>query len=218
MIPEIYSSEQTCRIVECLEQFEDDQVTSASIHAVRCVLDRVEGLKELLLTPALIEVLKEVLSPDYFIAKSIYFDKPEGSNWFVAMHQDLTISVDQKMDIAGFGPWTSKDKYYSVQPPLNVLQSNYTLRIHLDDTNEDNGALRVIPQSHQLGIVRKDAFPNLEDEVVCQVQAGGAMWMKPLLLHRSTRSITGKRRRVIHIEFAKDQLPRGLNWFEKQDI
>jgi len=40
--------------------------------------------------------------------KSIYFDKPPASNWFVSWHQDLTISVDTKADIDGFTHWTVK--------------------------------------------------------------------------------------------------------------
>jgi hypothetical protein len=62
----------------------------------------------------------------------------------VAYHQDLTISVDKKAAIEDFGPWTIKQNQYAVQPPLQILENIYTIRIHLDETNQDNGALKVI--------------------------------------------------------------------------
>jgi len=89
-------------------------------------------------------IIEQLFGKDFFVVKSIYFDKPEGSNWFVSYHQDLTISVDRRLDREGFGPWTVKQDQYAVQPPLNILQNNFTIRIHLDDTDENNGALRII--------------------------------------------------------------------------
>jgi hypothetical protein len=82
------------------------------------------------------------------VVKSICFDKPEKSNWFVAYYQDLTMSVNQKQDLPGFGPWTVKHNQYAVQPPINILQDNFTIRLHLDNTDEGNGALKVIPGSY----------------------------------------------------------------------
>ena len=48
------------------------------------------------------------------------------------------------MNVEGYGPWTVKQNQYAVQPPLDILENNFTIRIHLDDTDENNGALRVI--------------------------------------------------------------------------
>jgi hypothetical protein len=38
----------------------------------------------------------------------------------VAYHQDLTVSVDKKVEIEGFGPWTVKQNQFAVQPPLPI--------------------------------------------------------------------------------------------------
>jgi len=75
----------------------------------------------------------------------------------VAWHQDLTFSVDKKLDLPGYGPWTIKQDQYSVQPPLDLLENIFTIRIHLDDTDEKNGALRVIPGLHLKGVHRYSA-------------------------------------------------------------
>lgn len=157
-------------------------------------------------------LLAEMFGKAYFVVKSIYFDKPENSNWFVAYHQDLTISVESKLNIDGFGPWTVKQNQYAVQPPLSILENNFTIRIHLDDTDSENGALKVISGSHKKGVVRSNL--NGEGEVFCSVKKGAVMFMSPLLLHASNRTLTNRKRRVIHIEFSNQQLPDGLKWSE----
>lgn len=156
---------------------------------------------------------------NYFTVKSIYFDKPEKSNWYVAYHQDLTISVDKKAELKNFGPWTSKQNQFAVQPPLDILENIFTIRIHLDDTDENNGALKVVPTSHAKGIYRPETINwNVETENICSVGKGGIMVMKPLLLHSSIRTTNGKKRRVIHIEFSDKELPNELSWSEKLEI
>ena len=96
------------------------------------------------------------------------------------MHQDLTISVSQRKEIAGFGPWTVKQNQFAVQPPVDLLAGNFTVRIHLDDTDADNGALKVIPGSHLNGLRRSETIDwNSSGEKVCLVSAGGIMIMRP---------------------------------------
>jgi len=95
------------------------------------------------------------------------------------------------------------------------LQNNFTIRIHLDDTDENNGALKVIPGSHRKGIQRPgDIDWSNEREMVCKVKKGGIMIMRPLLLHGSDRAISLRKRRIIHIEFSNAFLPSELNWSE----
>ena len=57
-----------------------------------------------------------------------------------------------------FGPWTTKQNQYAVQPPLEILQNIFTIRIHLDETNSENGALKVIEKSHLKGIYRPETI------------------------------------------------------------
>lgn len=156
----------------------------------------------------------------YFNIKAIYFDKPPQSNWIVAWHQDLTISVSDKIEHEGFANWSIKQGLPTVQPPREILENIYTIRIHLDDCDETNGALRVIPESHQKGVIAMQNF-CLEDypkSVTCLVQKGGVMLMKPLILHASNKSTSERNRRVIHLEFSDIDLPDGMDWREKVDF
>ena len=59
-------------------------------------------------------VLRRILGDKYFVVKSIYFDKPQTSNWYVSYHQDLTISVDKKLSLSGFDFWTVKQNQFAV--------------------------------------------------------------------------------------------------------
>lgn len=77
--------------------------------------------------------------------RSIYFDKTPGANWLVAWHQDLTLALAARADAPGFGPWSMKEGVPHAQPPGELLEQMLTVRLHLDDCDESNGALRVIP-------------------------------------------------------------------------
>jgi len=102
---------------------------------------------------------------------------------------------------------------------LEILDDNFTIRVHLDDTDQTNGALRVVPGSHAKGVYRPENIDwSAEREVICDVRRGGIMLMKPLLLHASSRTTSNHRRRVIHIEFGRKPLPEGLCWSELASI
>ena len=113
------------------------------LFAIRQFIKEFPEIKKLLFNERLKEIIKNIGGEDYFIVKSIYFDKPEKSNWFVSYHQDLTISVDKKIEDENFSNWTNKHNQFAVQPPKEILENIVTVRIHLDNTNEDNGALKI---------------------------------------------------------------------------
>ncbi|MFN3754240.1 phytanoyl-CoA dioxygenase family protein [Flavobacterium sp.] len=185
------------------------------LFAIRQFVKEFPEIKSLLFNDNLKKIIQEIGGENCFVVKSIYFDKPEKSNWFVAYHQDLTISVDKKIETEGFGPWTVKQNQFAVQPTLDILENIFTIRIHLDDTDENNGALKVIDKSHTKSIYRTETINwDIEKETICSVNSGGIMLMKPLILHGSNRTQNNKRRRVIHIEFSSKDLPENLKWAE----
>ncbi|UOU96766.1 phytanoyl-CoA dioxygenase family protein [Chryseobacterium daecheongense] len=222
IINNIFSDNELEKIDEALKNIDasnDNFRKSEDLFAIRQFLKELPEIKDLILNTNMNAIIHEIFGEKYMAVKSIYFDKPEKSNWYVAYHQDLTISVDKKIKIAGFGPWTTKKNQFAVQPPLPILENMYTIRIHLDDTDENNGALKVIPKSHAKGIYRPETIDwNVETEEICKVERGGAMIMKPLILHGSNRTTNGKKRRVIHIEFSEMELPEELQWSEKTSV
>ncbi len=186
------------------------------VYAIRQLFRCLPELKSIILKSDLIELIQSIGGNDYFLTKAIYFNKPKSSNWFVAYHQDLSISVNQKHEIDGYSQWTFKKGQHGVIPPIKVLESIITVRIHLDDTNNKNGALKVIPKSHLNGIIRPESLDNeIQTETICNVKKGGIMLMTPLLLHASDRTINDNQRRVIHLEFSNQELAKPIQWLER---
>ena len=218
----IYSDEEIQNILTIIDQTDSSNETfrkTNDLFAIRQFLREIPTVIDLIFTENLKSVMKEIIGGDFFVVKSIYFDKPETSNWYVPYHQDLTISVDKKMEIKNFELWTTKQNQFAVQPPIEFLENITTIRIHLDDTDENNGALRVVPKSHLKKIYRPETIDwNKEIETICRVKKGGIMLMKPLTLHSSKRTTNNKKRRVIHIEFSNRELPNELKWAERINL
>jgi hypothetical protein len=181
----------------------------------RNCLPKSQYLRQLATVEAPAELAREVLGPLAQPIKLTIFDKTPGSNWKVPWHQDLTIAVQQRCDLRGYGPWSVKDGVLHVQPPENVLAQIVAVRLHLDETPPDNGALRVLTGTHRLGRLAHPEIRALRSripETVCAVPAGGAMLMSPLLLHALSASQRPTRRRVLHFEYSSARLPGGLAW------
>lgn len=150
------------------------------------------------------------------VVRAIFFDKTPEANWKVPFHQDLAISVKERKEVDGFNSWTMKANILHVQPPASVLENIVALRIHLDDTNESNGALRIVAGSHRFGRLSAEQIEKLKtraETVTCPVKRGGTMLMRPLLLHASSAAKNASHRRVLHFEFSSEKLSGGLQWF-----
>ncbi len=219
IINNVYSETEINHIISIIESTNTDKATFKKtdyLFAIRQFHKEIPGTLNFIFNEKIKEIINKTFGNNYFITKSIYFDKPELSNWFVAYHQDLTISVDKKVSIEGYKNWTIKDNQYAVIPPLDILKNNFTIRIHLDKTTSENGALKVVNQSHAKGIYRSNNIDfNVETETICEVEKGGIMIMKPLLLHASNKTTNLQKRRVIHIEFSNRILPNEIEWSEK---
>jgi len=181
---------------------------------VRNLLD-LPSIRDFASSPPVRTAVERVLGRDARAVKGILFDKTEGANWKVPWHQDVTITVSAKVEVDGYGPWSMKAGVLHVQPPSSVLERMISLRIHLDDCPEENGALRVIAGSHKTGKLDERAVQRIAGEgsaVVCAMQRGGLLMMRPLLIHASSASIIPGHRRVIHLDYAAAELTEGMNW------
>jgi hypothetical protein len=222
-VPQLYTVAEVAALLACIEAAPAASPNfrrSQDVFAIRNLLGEIPALWPLLATPALCGLLSELFPAGCHLTKAIYFDKPAGSNWLVAWHQDLMINVGHRVaDLPGFGPWTAKAGWVAVQPPVAVLENTVTIRLHLDDCDATNGALKVVPASHLGGVVPAETIAShTAAATVCAVPAGGVMLMKPLLLHASSRSASSRSRRVIHLEFSTAELPTGLAWRERRAV
>ncbi|CAM1344548.1 phytanoyl-CoA dioxygenase family protein [Tenacibaculum amylolyticum] len=189
-------------------------------YAIRQLVNKQPEILEVLFKEkSFRELYAKVCGKGYFLTKAIYFNKPAMSNWFVGYHQDLSISAKEKQITKDYVQWTYKEKQWGVIPPEGILKNTITFRVHLDSTDETNGALHVIPKSHVKGIIRIDEHFKKEalgKEVLCNVEKGAVMLMNPLVLHASQRSVSASDRSVIHLEFCNQEIPMG--WLERKSV
>lgn len=104
---------------------------------------------------------------------------------------------------------------HHAQPPVSVLNTMVTFRLHLGAADEDNGCLKVIPGSHKHGILDDIAIAEIvrrANAVPCVVAAGDAVVLRPHVLHSSSKAERPSHRRVIHIEYSDYVLPNGARW------
>jgi ectoine hydroxylase-related dioxygenase (phytanoyl-CoA dioxygenase family) len=149
--------------------------------------------------------------------KATLFDKTGEANWRVQWHQDRTIAVKERLEVSGYGPWSTKAGAVHVEAPDQVLAQMVALRIHLDDCGPENGPLRVIPGSHQHGKLKDDAIQELVAGgrmVELYVPQGSFLLMRPLLVHASSPARVPQHRRVLHLEFAPKEAISPLEWHE----
>ncbi len=147
--------------------------------------------------------------------RAILFNKRLDLNWGLALHQDRTIAVRERVDVPGFGPWSIKAGQPHVEPPQEITARMVTLRVHLDHVDEDNAPLVVLPSSHELGRLSETQIEALarEPTVSCLARRGDIWAYRTAIVHGSAPSqAPNRRRRVLQIDYSADPLPGGLDW------
>lgn len=224
VIRDAVDSDAIADLLQALSELDDGKQNEegikrrGSVYAIRDLLDAVPSVRDLTDSPAIRALVEPVLGRDCFPVRGLLFDKTEEANWKVPWHQDISIAVREKTagaEAAGFTAWSHKAGTLHVQPPASVLETMLALRLHLDDCDERNAPLRVLSGSHRLGKMDAEAIARQREntsETVCVCPRGGVMLMRPLLLHASSGALEPRHRRVIHIEWASESLPAGLQW------
>ena len=165
--------------------------------------------------------LRSILSAQQLLPEGVVaiqctlFDKRPTKNWLVALHQDRSIPVRDRVAATELSGWSEKEGEIFVQPPVAVLEQLTAVRLHIDDCSAVNGALRVVPGSHANGVLSQreaEAFRVRYGEILVPACKADALLMKPLILHASSKATSGARRRVLHFVYGPKVLPFGLCW------
>lgn len=174
------------------------------------------GLAALLAEPGPIGSLAAArLGPAARPVRAILFDKRADANWALGWHQDRTIAVAARRDVPGFGPWTVKQGFTHVAPPIGLLERMLTMRVHIDPVPADNAPLLVAPGSHKFGLI---AEPEIDRTVrrcgiaTCLAQRGDIWLYATPILHASAAAASPAQRRVLQIDYAAEDLPGSLEW------
>lgn len=199
-LPHLISLETVVAISDEISQSASNRSRAGVRHAMRLTrVTKVASCSELLALAC------EVLGPRAFPFRATVFDKSPDANWLVVWHQDTALPLRDRLDVPGWGPWSTKEGIPYAHAPAEVLSQVLALRIHLDDSTADNGPLKVLPGTHALGVLNDDRIHELAEQipaVECLVPRGGVLAMRPLLVHASSKSRSETPRRVLHIEYA----------------
>lgn len=210
IIPDLFNREGMASVIKSLDQMPLQHGRAG----VRNIL-RIESVKELARDSRLLNLASNLLGGDAAPFRATCFDKSPQANWLVVWHQDTALPVREQRDAKGWGPWSVKEGVVCAHAPAYALEQVLAIRIHLDDSDEQNGSLRVLPQTHTLGVLSDDAIHDLAERICpvdCFVSAGGVLVMKPLLVHSSSKAKSENcHRRVLHVEYATSMsFPDGI--------
>jgi ectoine hydroxylase-related dioxygenase (phytanoyl-CoA dioxygenase family) len=174
----------------------------------------IPAVEQLASSARLLSIVRGELGDSTFPINALLLDKSLSQNWGLDWHQDLKIAVTNKIDVPDYDNWTKEYGINLCIPPLEILEKLLSVRIHLDPCTIQNGALLLIPKTHKSGILSNLDLKEIvrREAICCEIDRGGIMCMKPLLLHKSPYSISQKKRRVIQINYSGSRLDHGLQW------
>ena len=113
----------------------------------------------------MLELARGFLGPVAVPFKATLFDKSPGANWLVAWHQDTALPLRTRMESDEWGPWSTKAGLLYAHAPAWALEQVIALRVSLDDSSASNGPLRVLPDTHQAGVLSEAEIERLAREV-----------------------------------------------------
>jgi ectoine hydroxylase-related dioxygenase (phytanoyl-CoA dioxygenase family) len=140
----------------------------------------------------ILDHVEDVLGPDFYLWGSNFFIKPPRSSSTVGWHQDTY--------------------YWPLEPKISA-----TVWLALEDVNEENAAMRVIPGSHKVGLLKHsrssdtDSVLTLECEggqfredlaVSLNVKAGAFSMHDDKLVHGSPANSSERRRAGLTIRYS----------------
>jgi ectoine hydroxylase-related dioxygenase (phytanoyl-CoA dioxygenase family) len=112
------------------------------------------------------------------------------------------------------GTWSVKEGVICAHAPASALEQVLAVRVHLDGSTSENGPLRVLPGTHNQGVLTDDAIHDFAQNispVECLASAGDILLMRPLVVHASSKVRSTAPRRVLHLEYAANRFsPDGL--------
>jgi ectoine hydroxylase-related dioxygenase (phytanoyl-CoA dioxygenase family) len=182
------------------------------------------GVRNLITHPTVLQLLVHetlgrylwsVIGRELVAVKATLFDRTAENNWRAQWHQDRAIGVKEHLNVAGYGPWSTKSGSLHVEPPAEVLSQMLAVRVHLDACGSDNGPLRVIPGTHLLGKLADSGIAEAvaaHTMVELHVGQGSLILMRPLLIHSSSPARQSAHGRVLHVEFAPLESISPLQW------
>ena len=151
------------------------------------------------------QITRRYIGEEVSVFRSMFMNKPAGHG---AVEHGTEISWHQDVG-TGFG--------IDTDPFVTVWTA-------LDDATVANGCMQIVPGSHKHGVINRNHFPSPEEQaqyivqqeiVDLEAEAGEAILLHNLLLHRSGVNPSPERRRafaVIYVDAATRTLDSGMGF------
>jgi len=141
--------------------------------------------------PRLLAIASGFLGPSAVPYRATLFDKYSSRNWLVTWHQDVALPLQERRDVPGWSSWSIKSGITYAHAPATALSRVVALRLHFDDSQEDNGPLRVLPGTHALGVLSEADTAGLIREIppvdcLC-IQAASSLCVRSSCTRRPRR-------------------------------
>jgi ectoine hydroxylase-related dioxygenase (phytanoyl-CoA dioxygenase family) len=152
----------------------------------------------------MLELASDALGRSATPYRATLFEKSNAADWLVPWHQDKALPLESKVAGSDWGPWSIKQGILYAHAPSWALERVIALRVHLDRSTQKNGPLRVIPETHRLGVLDDACISEITQQkrsVECLTGRGGVVAIRPLILHASSKVNSDEPRRVVHIEY-----------------
>jgi len=186
--------------------------------------DQRGGLHRLLSHPTLLSLIRHkqlgkclwALTGRELVAVAARIEICATSDGAAQWRQESVVAVRERMDVSGYGPWTSQLGVPHVEAPSSLLKQMLILRVICNSDMQEAATLQVVPGSHRAG--------KLSDAQVRQVVAttpaatlevprGSLLLLKPLLVHGGPASMSPPvRYHVLQITFAPPEAISPLQW------
>lgn len=178
------------------------------------------SLMRLALLPQAFSMVAHFMGEPASLCRATLMKKTPSGSRPVEWHQDLAVAVDRDVDDE-FSRGI-RDGVPHRRAPDELYGRLLVARIHVDPQFADGGALKVIPGSHEWGVLDKPELLKriaASEEVVVEAPAGSVFYYRPLVSHGSgpnERPFEPQfQRRVLHNEFRPESASpgEGFEWY-----
>lgn len=169
-----------------------------------------------LLNPSLRKIVKKI-DTRVFLVDAIYSTKQKEHAYEQSLHLPMRQrKIPQNLTLWGY---PSEEKYE--KPNRKILYSStFAIQIFLKDVTRNTGALQVIPGSQQreltpleVSLIANNCYPT-----ACEVNKGGIVGYKPMLIQRIEPSESPKNKQSITLWFSSYHLPVHYVWNNEINI
>jgi ectoine hydroxylase-related dioxygenase (phytanoyl-CoA dioxygenase family) len=200
IIDGIFTPAEMRQVVHVLSIADLDRTKAGARHVLS-----VPVVRQLAFDPRMVQIARQFLGASAMPFRATLFDKSGHANWLVVWHQDTALPLRERIAQPEWGPWSTKAGVLYAHAPAWALEQVVALRVSLDDSLATNGPLRVLPNTHRLGVLSEPQIEQLVREMIaldCVTASGGVVAMRPLTLHASSKATEDRPRRILHIEYA----------------